>query len=66
MISMGNFILGMKVESRLQKRLQASITMEKPAKISRLKGKAFLNPNLLALDKDRMLFGPGVTAVIIA
>lgn len=63
-ISIGVLILGMSVESVLQNRVQAGMSIKKPNKMPKLNGKAFLKPSRLALDMDIMLFGPGVNAVI--
>lgn len=40
------------------------MSIEKPNKMPKLKGKAFLKPSRLALDMDIILFGPGVNAVM--
>ncbi len=65
MISIGSLTLGIIDESKLQNSVQTTVTMEKPPKIPKLNGSAFLKPNRPALDIDIMLFGPGVTAVMI-
>lgn len=63
-ISIGVLIFGINVERVLQNKVQAGMSIEKPDKMPKLKGKAFLKPSRLALDIDIMLFGPGVNAVI--
>lgn len=65
-MSMGSFILGITADNALQKNVQTSITIERPAQMPKLNGIAFFNPSLPAFDIDIMLFGPGVAAVIIA
>lgn len=63
-ISIGVLIFGISVERVLQNKVQEGMSIEKPNKMPKLKGKAFLKPSRLALDMDIMLFGPGVNAVM--
>ena len=65
-INIGSRIFGIHADSRLQNAVHSSITAENPAQIPILNGSAPRKPLREPFDIDKILFGPGVTAVTIA
>ena len=53
-------------ERRLQKAVQRIITIEKPAQIPKLSGRARFSPRRLAVEREIRVLGPGVAVVMSA
>lgn len=64
--SMGPLMRGIRAARALQKAVHSTMTMEKPAQMPRLKGRAPRKPRRLPSAMDMRLLGAGVTAVTTA